>query len=537
MESGKTPLLQRINSAVFFPPAILLVIAVLVGIAYPEKLGTWANQALAFSLANFSWFYNGGTALLLIFCAWAAFGKPGRIIIGGPEAKPVVSTFNWFVLAWTSGIAIGAMFYCVAEPMSFFTDPPTYLGQPGGTAEAGEQALRYTFFHWAFHPYAFYTSAGVCIAFMHYNAKRNFRVSSALYPLLGDKIDGLAGHLVNALAAFTMVACLGTSLGLGTMQLAGGINYVFGTSYASVWLWVLIIAVVCVFYIAAACSGLHKGMKYLGQLKVYLYVGLCLFVLVTGGTILILNNTLTGIGAYFDGFIMDTLYLEPFKRSGWVGGWTVFYWAWWLTAAPIVGLFLVKMAQGRTIRQFILMNMLAPSLFTFFWFGVFGSAAINMELISGIKISEEISSQGVQIALFALLKNLPFGSITMLVGLVMIVISFVTMADAMTLALADMTSANYGQTGSPVVLKIFWGGMMGLIALALLLSGGLQALQTSVVVCGVPILLVQLAMAGAFIKAMVGPKRYDLVNAPEGGQDPTNQQQAAAMTVAGEAAQ
>ncbi len=512
MESSKIPLLRRINAAVFFPPAILLVAAVLVGILYPEKLGEWANSALTFSVGNLSWFYNGGTALLLIFCCWAAFGKPGNIIIGGPEAKPVVSTFNWFVLAWTSGIAIGAVFYCVAEPMSFFTNPPTYLGQPGGTAEAGEQALRYTFFHWAFHPYAFYCSSGLCIAFMHFNAKRSFRVSSALYALLGEKTEGWIGNLVNALAAFSLVACLGTSLGLGTMQFAGGINYVFNTDYSSVMLWVLIIAVICTLYIIAACSGLHKGMKYLGQLKVYLYVGLLLFVLVTGGTIFILNNTLTGIGAYFDGFIMDTFYLEPLKRSGWVGDWTIFYWAWWLTAAPIVGLFLVKLAQGRTVRQFILMNMLAPSLFTFLWFGVFGSAAINMEFFDGIKISEEISSQGVQIALFALLKNLPFGTITMVIGLIIIIVSFITMADAMTLALADMTAVNSEKNGSPVILKIFWGGMMGLIALSLLLSGGLQALQTSVIVCGVPILLVQLCMAVSFIKAIVGGKKYDLVS-------------------------
>ena len=516
MENQKAPLLQRINSAVFFPPAILLLIAVLIGIIYPEKLGEWAGRALAFSVNNFSWFYNGGSGLLLVFCLWATFGKPGDIVIGGPDAKPVVSTFNWFVLAWTSGIAIGAVFYCVAEPMSFFTSPPSYLGQPGGTAEAGEQALRYTFFHWAFHPYAFYSSAGLCIAFMHHNAKRSFRVSSALYPLLGEKSDGLVGHLVNALAVFVLVACLGTSLGLGTMQFAGGINYVFNTNYSSAALWVLIIVVICTLYITAACSGLHKGMKYLGQLKVYMYLGLVLFVLLTGGTIFILNNTLVGIGAYFDGFIMDTFYVEPLKRTGWVGDWTIFYWAWWLTAAPIVGLFLVKLARGRTVRQFMLMNMLAPTLFTFLWFGVFGSAAINMEFFGGIKLSEEIAGHGIQVALFALLKHLPFGSVTMLVGLAMIVVSFITMADAMTLALADMTAANYGEGGSPVILKIFWGGIMGLIALALLLSGGLQALQTSVVVCGVPILFAQLCMAAAFVKAMVGNKQYDLVSGPQG---------------------
>ncbi|MDL2260228.1 BCCT family transporter, partial [Deltaproteobacteria bacterium OttesenSCG-928-K17] len=265
---------------------------------------------------------------------------------------------------------------------------------------------------------------------------------------------------------------------------------------------------------------------------VYMYVGLVLFVLLTGGTIFILNNTLSGIGAYLDGFIADTFYLEPIKRTGWVGGWTIFYWAWWLTAAPIVGLFLVKLSQGRTIRQFMLMNMLAPSLFTFLWFGVFGSAAINMEFFGGIKLSEEIASQGIQVALFALLKNLPFGTVTMLVGLSMIVVSFITMADAMTLALADMTAANYGEGGSPVILKIFWGGMMGLIALALLLSGGLQALQTSVVVCGVPILFVQLCMAVAFVKAMVGKKQYDLVG---GTQKPDHDSQLTTATIAKEA--
>ncbi len=364
MSSGGVAKKGQVNPAVFYPPAILLVIAILLGIISPEKFGSWADAALNFTVSHFGWFYNGGTA------------------------------------------------------------------------EAGENALSYTFFHWAFHPYAFYSTAGLCISFMHFNAKRSFKVSSALYPLLGEKSDGLPGNLINALTTFCVVACMGTSLGMGTMQFAGGLNYVLGTTYESTLLWVVIIGGTCFFYI---------------------------------------------------------------------------------TAAPIVGLFLVKLSQGRTVRQFMLMNMLAPSLFTFVWFGIFGSAAIDMKFFQNIKISEEIASKGVDVAMFAMLKNLPLSFVTMAIGLIMIIVSFICMADAMTLSLADMSAGNTedGQF-SPAFLKIFWGGLMGLLALALLLSGGLKALQTSVIVCGVPILMVIVAMAAAFIKAFYNRDKYDLVNPSSG---------------------
>lgn len=515
MEQPNKGLKKAINPVVFFPPAIILVIAVIIGIAFPKRFGEAANQALSFSLSKFSWFYTLGVVLLILFCIWVAFSKYGNIRLGGPKAKPTLSFVSWFAIALTSGMAIGIVFYGVAEPMTYFNTPPGYLGIEGGTAAAGEQALRYTFLHWTIHPYAIYTSAGICMAFMYYNGKRDFKVSSALYPLLGEKTDGIIGHLVNALAIFTMVAGIGTSFGLGAMQIGDGINYVFNTEFSSIGLWLFIIFAMAAIYITAACSGLHKGIKFISEANMYIFYALMAIVLVTGGSFFILNNTISGIGAFLGGFIEDAFYLEPLKQSGWVGAWSIFYWAWWLSASLIVGLFLVKLAQGRTIRQFIIVNMVAPSLFAIAWFGIFGSASINLEFFKGIALSEEIANGGIQISLFALLNHLPLAPITILLGFLAIVFSFVTLAESMTLTLADMTSASNGATKSPVLLKIFWGGITGLIAFALLLSGGLQALQTSVIVCGIPVLLVLLCMVFSMIKALVYGDKYDLASKDE----------------------
>ena len=508
--------LDTIDKRAFFPPAILLVIAMLVGIFFPEQLGMAADKAFAFTTTNFGWFYAIGCTFFTLFSLWAGFSKYGSIRLGGEDAKPEMSFGTWFAIALTSGIAIGIVFYGVAEPLMNFMTPPPFTGMEPGGADAAESALAYTFMNWALHPYGIYTSGGLCIAFMFYNAKRKYKLSSALYPLLGDKVDGNVGSWINALAIIALVGGIGTSLGIGVLQAASGINYVFDKNIDFSTLYAIIIAVMVVIYVGAACTGLHKGIAIISNLNVYVYGLLILGAFIFGGSLFILNNTFTGIGKYLSMIIEQSFYLESAHQSGWVNNNTIFYYAWWLSFAPMIGLFLIKLAKGRTIREFVLVNMVAPVLFTFVWFGVFGSSSINFELQGINTISQDIATFGTPVALFAYVKNLPFAPILTLLGFLAILFSFVTLAESQTLTISEITCKEEMLEGegddknAPVMLKVFWGLLMGLMAFALLQSGGINALQTAVIVCGLPILILMLFMAAAYIKSMLHHEEYDL---------------------------
>lgn len=514
MGKKKLSLWQTINKEVFIPPAILLTIGVLWGILSPTSFASAANVAFAFVLKYFSWFYSMGTVILVVFCLWAGFSKFGKIRLGGEDAKPELSYFSWFAIALTSGIAIGIVFYGVAEPLTNLTSPPGFLGYESGSADAAESALRFTFMHWAIHPYAIYTGCALVVAFMYWNCKRSFKFSSALYPLIGEKADGTIGNVVNGIAIFSIVAGIGTSLGMGILQFAGGLKYVIGTSLPDQVLWAGLIALLFLIYTAAACSGLHKGIALVSSANVYVYFFLLIWAFIFGETLFIINNTWSSVGEYAANIVEQSFYLEPVIQSGWISGNSIFYWAWWLSFAPLVGLFLIKLGRGRTIREFVMINMIVPSAFAIAWFGIMGSDAIYKEVFGTGGIASEIATHGLEVALFAYLKTLPLFGLTVIFGFLAIIFSIVTLAESMTLTLADMTCSDDveldGEQSAPNVLKIFWGALMGLIAYALLQSGGLSALQTAVIVCALPILVIVLVMVVAYVKSMMEYEKYDL---------------------------
>lgn len=506
---------SMVNKDVFIPPAILLLIGVFFGIVFPEGFGKCTSAAFNFCLTYFSWFYAIGVVMLFVFSLWAGFSKYGAIKLGGPEAEPEMSYATWFCIALTSGIAIGIVFYAVGEPMAHYMNPAPFLGIEPNSIASAEHALKYTFLHWALHPYAIYTSAGVCIAFMYYNCGRSFKVSSSLYPLFGDKVNGALGSFVDGLSIFAIVAGIGTALGLGTMQIGSGMEYVWGIKSTPT-LWLIIISTLAVIYTISSCTGLHKGITIISNLNVYIYCFLLIWVLVFGPTVPILNNTVSAIGEYLGGLIPASFFLDPMAKSGWPSNWTMFYWAWWLAGAPIIGLFLVRLAKGRTIKQFVLVNMIAPSIFAILWFGIFGTASIYMDHFMGAGIGEIITKYGIPVSFYALLQQLPLSGVIIIVAFLAIMFSFITLAESMTLTLASMTTKNFGDAegdiDAPAFMKVFWGGLIGLIAFALLLSGGIKALQTSAVVAGLPILVLQLFMAASYIKAMIGRKDYDTIH-------------------------
>lgn len=511
--SNKPGLWASINKPIFFPPAILIVIFTFIGIAFPEAFGRAANAAFNFCVTKFDWLYVIGSFGLIVFCLWAAFSKYGKIVLGGKDAKPEMSFFTWFCIALTSGIATGIVFYGTADPLAFFANPPAYLGVQGGTVEAAEKALRPALLHWAIHPYAIYTAAAVSFAFIILNGKRPFAISSSLYPLLGNKTQKATGWAVDALSLFALIGGVGTSLGIGCMQLTSGLKYTFGTDFPLNTLNIIFIASFALIYILSACSGLHKGIKYISKTNIYIYFILMFWVLITCDPFHIIRYTTTCIGDYLQNFINLSLYMEPMVRTGFVSHTTIFYYAWFFAYAPCVGLFLIKLAKGRTIRQFVIVNLIAPAFFCLVWFGFFGGGAISVELFGEGGILQDISKYGVAVSLFSFLKHLPLSGVTTLLGFLAIIFSFITLAESMTLTLADMTSnvdTSTNEQASPNILKIFWGTGMALMAYILLLSGGLQALQTSVIVCGLPILIIQIFMCIAYIKSVVHQADYDM---------------------------
>lgn len=515
-EKGSVKSKTKLDKATFVLPAVLVLVAIIVGLVAPAAFEEGANAAKSFTTTYFGWFYALGTTLLVVFCLWIAFSKHGNIKLGGKDAKPEMSFISWFFISVMSGIAIGYMFWGVAEPLGNFTSPPAFTGWEANSPEAAEGALKYVYMHWGIHPYAMYTAIGICCALVFWNAKKKFQISSTLYPILGEKANGTIGKIINGVCIFAVVGCMGTSLGLGITQLVDGLNYVTGANFDPAISAFVIVAGMALLYIAAAVSGIHKGIKALGNLNMYIYIALLIWVLIFGGTLFIANNTLTSIGEYIALVVPQSLYLEPAIQSGWVEGWTIFYWAWWLSAAPIVGLFLIKLAKGRTLRQFVVINMFAPVLLAFLWFGILGSSAIGMEM-SGAGLAAEIAENGVAVALYAFAENLPLTPVLIVLIFAAIVISFVTMAQSMTLTVSDMsTDDRYLEEqeakgkGSPTYLKIFWGAMMALIAFTLYFSGGLSALQTSVIVCGLPILILALVMVVSCIKWLKNRDEYDL---------------------------
>lgn len=526
----------RVNKKTFIPPAVFLVIILMIGIVVPQQLGDTMDRLLSWLTTNFGWFYALGATLLVGVAIWICFSKYGKIKFGGKDAQPEMSTFRWFCIVMTSGMAAGICYYAVAEPLSFFENPPVFSGAAGGSIEAAEQALQYVFLHWTLHPYAIYVVVGLACGFMYWNAKKPFSVASGLYPLLGEKVMGTPRHWINALAVFALVCGVGTSLGLSVDQITVGLNYVFHQNLDPNIVGIFICLGFAVISIAAASSGLHKGISYISSANMYMFFFLMVFVLIFGGVRFIMNNTVSSLGKYFSTVVEQSLYVEPAYQSGWVNNWTIFYWAWWIVFAPLVGLFQIKLAKGRTVRQFILVNMFAPSLFLVFWFGIFGGAVINLGLSGITTVSEVFNELGTSVALFAFLKEFPLAWVLILVAFAAIIFSVLTMTEAEVMTIADLCVKNEkleaveedgrletvdeaevveSDLKSPLFLKIFWGLTMCLLAFILLYSGGLDAVQTASVVLGFPILILLLLMAISLIKGLRNYKKYDRTLGPE----------------------
>ena len=513
--SGKQSLVSMLNLRIFIPAATPLVILIILGFIYKDDLAAPIGSVLNWTLENFGWFYTMGSTFLLGVTLWACFSKYGNIKLGGPDAKPEMSFMTWFAIALTSGIAIGICFFGVAEPMTHYLSPPPFSGLEGKSILAGESALRYTYFHWTFHTYGCYTSISLAIALAFWNSKRPFKVSSGLYGLVGNKTDGPLGTTCDCLGLFAIVGGVCTSLGFGVLQIGGGLDYIFGVEITPS-VYAIVIAIMACIYTVSSYTGLEKGITIISNWNMRLYWYCLIFLLIAGPTVHMLEAFSTGVGDYFQNLIGMSLYAEPMYKSGWVGNWSDFYWAWWLSFAPLVGLFLIRLGKGRTVREYVLVNLVAPSMFGMAWFAFFGSSAIYYDHFMNAGIGDEIAKFGNQVSIYALFNQMPLASINKIVGILIVAFSFITLAHSMTSTTAAMTTKGFGESSenleAPGAMKIFWGALMGVAAWLALVAGGTQGLQTTAIICGLPILVMQIAMMFGMIKWFKNQKDFDKVS-------------------------
>lgn len=490
-------MINRKLGAVFFISVVVIGIFVLWGFLLPENLAETFEDALAFTTISFGWFYLFATFLFLVFALYLAFGPYGSIKLGKDDEEPEYTYYTWFAMLFSAGMGIGLVFWGVAEPIYHFITPPL-LDIEGQTPEAARIALRYSFFHWGLHPWAIYTIVALALAYAQFRKGETGLISSTLRPLIGDKVDGPIGKGVDILAVIATAFGVATSLGLGTLQINGGLHYVLGIPHTIV-MQLIIIVIVTILYMLSATTGLNRGIKYLSNLNLGLAGGLLLFVLITGPTSFIVDAFTTTVGGYLGNIVPMSFRMTPFTQGTWVGDWTLFYWAWWIAWSPFVGTFIARVSKGRTIKEFVLGVMLVPAFLGAFWFSAFGGTAIFFDLFEQGAISEAVSAD-VTTALFITLEQLPMGLFLAILATFLIITFFITSADSATFVLG-MLSSN-GVLTPATMTKITWGVLQSSIAAVLLWSGGLGGLQTVSIVTALPFAIIMVLMIFSLNKAL-----------------------------------
>ncbi|WP_119354985.1 BCCT family transporter [Azohydromonas sediminis] len=468
-----------------------LILAVVVwGLLAPASLAALFNQALGSLTRNFGWLYLWVVLGLVIVALLLAFSRYGQLKLGGEDDEPEFSIGAWFAMLFAAGMGIGLVFWGVAEPISHYVTPPP--GVPPRTPEAANTAMRYAFFHWGLHPWAVYAVVGLSIAFFQFR-----RGAQALVSASTDALPLAAARrlspVVDVLAVVATAFGVAASLGIGALQINSGLHAVFGVPVGSA-AQVTIIAVVTALFLASALSGVTRGIKWLSTLNLLVAAGLAVLVFVLGPTVALIDTFTTTLGAYVSEFVRMSLRTTPFRDSTWVSDWTVFYWAWWVSWSPFVGLFIARVSRGRTIREFVTGTVLAPTLAGFIWFSVFGGTALHLQIFQGVPLDQAVRAD-VSTALFALFDALPLGAVLSVVATVLLMVFFVTSGDSATLVLGMMSTR--GNPQPPARIKLVWGLLVAGIATSLLLTGGVQAVQTATIVFALPFAVVIVGMAAS----------------------------------------
>src|SRR3712207_2751374 len=516
-----------IDPTVFWIAAVLSAAFVAWGILGTESLAAVFDAVLwSFLVPNFGWVFILSSFGFLAFAVYLAFSRYGKVRLGAQDEQPEFSTVSWVAMMFSAGMGIGLMFFGVAEPLSHMGAPPFGLAEPN-TRGAAQVAMQYTYFHWAFHPWAIYAIMGLALAYFTFRKGMPNLISTAFYPLLGDRVYGPIGKTIDILAIFATLFGSATSLGLGALQINQGLNAVFGIGgREAVGLAIVVIAVLTLAFFLSAVSGVHRGLKGIANTNRILAVFLLVFLFVVGPTVFILNTFTESIGGYLANIIPMSFRTASYGDSAFVSNWTIFYWAWWISWAPFVGVFIARISRGRTIREFVLGVILAPSVVSFVWFAILGGSAIDLQLAGTANIAE-IAANNQPAALFSTLEQFPLFGLMALITITLVALFFVSGADAASMVMGMLSTR--GNLNPKAWNVVVWGVFTGLAAAICLLAGGIQgsvdaarlALQSVPKRTAEPCLLLRGGLCFSILKALraegVPGRSPDQPGAPEPG--------------------
>ncbi|MFP4169364.1 MAG: BCCT family transporter [Desulfonatronovibrionaceae bacterium] len=478
-----------IKRNIVFLLALAVSLAVVgLGVYSPDMLDSGSQKVHSLIIDNFGWGYLLSTLFFLVFSLGVALSSFGNLKLGQDHEKPQYSYFGWFSMLFAAGMGIGLIFWGVAEPLSHYVRPPAYLQPESG--EAAEFAMRHSFFHWGIHPWAVYIVMSLSVAYFSFRRGMPPLISSCFYPLFGERIFGAVGYVIDILSVLATVFGIVTSLGLGALQITSGLASVtpLPDTFAAT---IGVIAVVTVLFLISSMTGLDKGIQILSKTNILLALLLLGFMLVVGPTAYILNVLTSTIGGYFSSFLDMSLSTNPFQGYEWTKDWTLFYWAWWISWAPFVGLFVASISRGRTVREFVLGAMAVPTLLTFVWFSVFGATGLHLETVSNQGFADRVADN-VSVALFELFSFYPLSALLTGIAVLLLMVFFITSADSATYVLAMMTSG--GELRPKNWKKIIWGVTVSATASILLFSGGLDALQRMSITAALPFTAIMLLL-------------------------------------------
>lgn len=485
-----------ISPPVFYTSAVLIAILVIFAGLFPTTAQSFFGDLQSWIVENVSWFYILAVALILLSAMFLAFSRYGDIKLGPDHSQPDYKSTSWFAMLFSAGMGIGLMFFGVAEPVMHFIAPP--VGDPN-TVEAAKEAMKLTFFHWGLHAWAIYAMVALILAFFAYRHGLPLTLRSALYPLIGERIYGPIGHAVDIFAIISTVLGIATSLGYGVLQINSGFNYLFDLPIGTNVQVMLIIGITALATLSVA-TGLDKGIRILSELNLLLAVILLTLVLALGPTALLLKSFVENTGGYLSEIVNKTFNLYAYNPTDWLGGWTLLYWGWWISWSPFVGMFIARVSRGRTIRQFLTGVLLVPTGFTFMWMTVFGNTSIYLIMKKGMTQLADTVNADSSLALFAFLEHFPLSTLLSMVAVCMVVLFFVTSADSGSLVI-DMLASG-GKTETPLWQRVFWASSTGIVAVALLLTGGLAALQTLTIASALPFSIILLIAIWGLLKAL-----------------------------------
>ncbi|WP_062225640.1 BCCT family transporter [Aureimonas frigidaquae] len=487
---------STINRPVFFGASAIIALLVMIGIVFPRDADRIFGAAQAWVLDTFGWFYLLAVGVFVFFALFLAISRYGTLKLGPDDAEPDYSYLSWLAMLFAAGMGIGLMFYAVAEPILHYSVPPE---AEAGSYAAARQAMAITYFHWGIHAWSIYAVVGLSLAYFCFRYNLPLTIRSGFYPLIKDRISGPIGHAVDIFAICGTLFGIATSLGLGVLQINAGLNYLLDVPQTAL-VQVALIAVVTLAATLSVVSGLDVGIRRLSEGNLILAILLMLFVLVVGPTEFLFRAFVQNVGTYLDSILERTFTLYAYEPKSWISDWTLFYWAWWISWSPFVGMFIARISRGRTVREFVVGVLFVPSAFTFFWMTTFGNTAISLDMgVASGAISQAVGND-ISVALFQFFQYLPWPTFTSVLGIVLVAVFFVTSSDSGSMVVDTIASG--GNEDTPVWQRIYWCSMEGIVAALLLLAGGLTALQTMTLISALPFTIILLLLAYGLLKGM-----------------------------------